>query len=216
MATKKNQSTSTPIIIDSLIQQYGLVSDQIEVPELRVILRELFGVLAKNIAGDVVELGCYEGTSALFIQRMLNLQHSTKAFHVYDSFEGLPEKSSADISPIGTQFTAGVLRASKKTLVSNFTKAQLKLPHIHAGWFDALRPDDMPEKIAFAFLDGDYYSSITESFLAIQHALQPGAVILIDDYANGQLPGAKKATDDWARSHSLAVRAEASLGIIRI
>ena len=74
----------------------------------------------------------------------------------------------------------------------------------------------MPEIISFAFLDGDYYESIQDSFRLIENKLTPGAVIVVDDYANEALPGAALAVDEWVRSRGLRVRVEASLALIAV
>ena len=42
-----------------------LLSDQIDERELEIILRELKKVLAADVAGDVVEFGCYVGTTSV-------------------------------------------------------------------------------------------------------------------------------------------------------
>jgi O-methyltransferase len=44
--------------------------------------------IAYNVEGDLVEVGCYEGQSAVLITKVMH--NSTKKLHVYDSFEGLP------------------------------------------------------------------------------------------------------------------------------
>ncbi|HTE22852.1 MAG TPA: hypothetical protein VK674_07510 [Candidatus Limnocylindria bacterium] len=56
-------------MIDELLRTHPLISDQVEAGELRVVLSELNGVIERNTVGDIVELGCYEGTTSLFIQR---------------------------------------------------------------------------------------------------------------------------------------------------
>lgn len=195
------------------IRKYPLVSDQIEYPELAVILRELERVLVADVPGSIVELGCYTGTTSLFIQRLLQVH--PREFHVYDSFEGLPPKVAADISPAGEQFKTGELTASKAKLIQHFRRAGLPLPIIHRCWFEQLTADDLPEQIAFAFLDGDFYTSIAASLAVITPLLVPGAVIVVDDYQSEALPGARKAFDQWATIHKLAARSEQSLGIIR-
>ena len=196
------------------IYKYPLVSDQIEYPELAVIVRELSRAIEKRVAGAVVELGCYTGTTSLFLQRVLLDQNTEQTLHVYDSFAGLPPKNSQDLSPAGEQFKGGELTASKRQLIKHFKQAMLPLPIIHQGWFEALTPADMPENIAFAFLDGDFYTSIQASLRAITPRLSRGAVIVIDDYQSEALPGARRATDEWARQHGYQVRAEQSLAII--
>lgn len=191
-----------------------LVSDQIDERELRVITRELKATLAAGVAGEVVEFGCYVGTTSLYLQR--ELVGTNRHLHVYDSFAGLPEKSTEDSSPAGEQFKAGELTASKAQFIKNFKQAGLPLPTIHKGWFAELLPSDVPNHIAFAFLDGDYFDSILDPLKLIWPRLSSGAIVVIDDYHNEQLPGVQRAVQLWAQSHQFQVRAEASLAIIHI
>ena len=199
--------------IQSLITRYGIVSDQVDRRELGVILEELAGVLARTDSGSIVELGCYVGTTSMYIQRLLQY-FGPREFHVYDSFAGLPDKTPEDRSPAGEQFKTGELLAAKKTLITNFKKAGLPLPHIHKGWFNELTTDDIPARICFAFLDGDYYGSIKDSLKLVWPKLSPGAVVIVDDYMNEALPGAARATDEWLRSHPATLRTAHSLAII--
>jgi O-methyltransferase len=195
-----------------LLEKYPIVSDQVDRAELRVILRELETVLKKGVDGDVVELGCYVGTTSLFLQRML--RNTSKTLHVYDSFAGLPPKVAADASPAGEQFKAGELTASKAQLVKYFKQAGLPLPVIHKCWFEELTVADTPNSISFAFLDGDFYTSIMASLKVVWPKLAPGAVVLIDDYHTEALPGVRQVVKEWSRDHSFTVRTEASLAII--
>lgn len=196
------------------VYKYPLISNQIEYAELAIIVQQLQAVIKNNVQGDIVELGCYEGTTSLFLQRVLSDTASDKQLYLYDSFSGLPEKVTYDMSPAGEQFRAGELHASKRRLINHFKHAGLPLPVIHKAWFESLTGQDLPNKIAFAFLDGDFYTSIQASLKSITPLLQPGAVIIIDDYQSEALPGARKATDQWARQHRLDVKASQSLGIV--
>ena len=201
---------------DELLRKYPIISDQVDVSELRVILMELERLLAAGTVQTVVELGCYVGTTSLFIRRLLSAYSSAAEFHVYDSFAGLPPKTSEDQSVAGDQFVTGELLASRKTFVENFKKASLPLPVVHKCWFNELTADDIPNGVSFAFFDGDYYESIKDSFRAVAPKLVPGAVVIVDDYASEALPGAAKAADEWVRINGQAIRPQASLGIIRL
>lgn len=193
---------------------HPIISDQIDRKELAVILRECRAVLAKGVEGDIVEFGCYVGTTSLFLQR-LNLQAGrAKALHVYDSFAGLPQKTAPDTSPAGEQFKGGELLAAKSQLIKNFRHAGLPLPVIHKGWFEELAPADVPHKISFAFLDGDFYTSIKSSLALVWPKLQPGAMVLVDDYQTEALPGVRQALKEWSGDHSFTLRVEASLAIV--
>ena len=183
--------------------------------ELRVIMDELEARLVQGATGSVVEFGCYVGTTSLFIQRLLSQYNSSITYHVFDSFEGLPEKVHHDFSAAGEQFKAGELKATKKQLITNFKKAGLPLPVIHKGWFCDMQAQDIPADIFFAFLDGDYYQSIKDSFNLITPELQKSATVIVDDYANAALPGAAKATDEWVARHGGQLRTQTSLAVIK-
>jgi O-methyltransferase len=201
----------------ALVQKYPIISDQVSAEQIRVILTELDRTLQQGIVGAVVEFGCYIGTTSLFIQRMLQEQPEQRPFHVYDSFEGLPEKSAQDNSRAGEQFKAGELAVSKKQFIREFQKAHVPLPVIHKGWFSNLTDKDVPEQIAFAFLDGDFYDSIRVSLRLVLSRMSRGGVIIIDDYAREALPGAAKAVQEslpeYLNTHIQTVQ---NMGIINL
>lgn len=194
-----------------------LVSDQVDDAEISIILRELRRVLDSGILGDIVEFGCYVGTTSIYLQDELISRTPLRSLHVYDSFEGLPEKTHQDQSPAGVQFKAGELAASKSMLIKNFRRFNLPLPTITQAWFKDLTPKDIPKRIAFAFLDGDFYDSISASFAIISASLSPGATVVVDDYHSETLPGAARATDEWLLLNPSAhCYVEHSLAIIRL
>lgn len=190
----------------------NLLSDQVDEREVRVVLRELEAVLAREVPGDVVEFGCYVGTTSVFFAG--RLKATGRKLYLYDSFEGLPPKTGEDESPAGMQFKTGELLATKKQLIKNLKQANVPMPVIKKGWFSALTEADVPERIAFAFLDGDYYHSVRDPLKLIWPRLAPGAIIVVDDYANEALPGAARAVDEWLRSHPAHLAVEHSLAII--
>ena len=205
------------MITDHLLAKYPIISDQVDAKELGALLRELEKGLRSGAAGNIVEFGCYVGTTSLFIRQLLDAYDFTGEFHVYDSFMGLPEKTQADASAAGEQFKAGELLAPRKTFIQNFKKAGLKLPTIHKGWFADFTPDDVPESIIFAFFDGDFYESIIDSFRVCDGKFQKTATIIVDDYTNEALPGAARVVDKWlANNRQYTSRTESSLAIIHI
>ena len=191
-----------------ILKKHPLISDQVEMAELEVILKELEALIDAGIDGDVVEFGCYTGTTSLFIQRLLITKKSDKKFFVYDSFDGLPEKTKEDQSPLGVDFKRGELKTTKAEFIHNFRKANLPLPVVTKAWFHEVEPEKVPSKICFAFLDGDYYKSIRASIDLIKNNLAPGAVVIVDDYDNLALPGVKRAMDGYT-----AISSQDSLGI---
>lgn len=195
-----------------LLAKYPLISDQVNKDQLAVILSELEKTLPQ-LDGAVVEFGCYIGTTSLFIRRLLDAYQDAREFHVYDSFEGLPPKVAQDESRAGDQFQAGELAVSKKQFMREFQKASLRPPAVHKNWFSSLTPADVPEPIAFAFLDGDFYESIHDSLKLVLPKLHRGGCIVIDDYAREALPGAARAVNELLPAD--AIRVQHRLGIWR-
>ena len=161
-------------------------------------------VLAFGVPGELIELGCFEGQSAVVIQRVIDEVDPRRHLHVYDSFEGLPEPNDRD--GVGRDsFPAGFLATTKERLLENFSRYGLRPPEIHAGWFHETLPDELPQRICFAHLDGDHYDSIRISLEAIYPRLSSKAAVLIDDYCDpevnpgswNRLPGVKRACDEF-------------------
>ncbi|HET8991647.1 MAG TPA: TylF/MycF/NovP-related O-methyltransferase [Candidatus Saccharimonadales bacterium] len=197
-----------------LVNSHRLISDQIDKPSLIVVLDYLNQVLVKDVPGDIVEMGCYIGTTSLFIERLLSRYPQPRDLHVYDSFEGLPAKQQLDQGAVGQEFKEGELRASKKELVKHFRQANLRQPVIHKGWFKDLKISDLPGEIAFAFLDGDFYESILLSLKLTWPKLAKGGIICIDDYNREALPGVEKAVTEYFQSDKAIIK-HANIGIIR-
>jgi|GEM_PF-218226 len=187
-----------PKITDQLLNAYPINSQiMMGKPQLYVILAKLEEILQQDIEGEIVELGCNAGSTSLFIRRMLNIYKSPKQFHVYDSFEGLPEHTENDIGKI--QRYKGECKTTRETFIRNFREANLLCPVINEGWFKEIPDEKYPAKIAFAFFDGDFYTSIIDSFNKVYHKLTKNAVVCFHDYSNENLPGVKKACDDFLK-----------------
>ena len=150
---------------------------------------------ALNVDGDFVEFGCYKGDTSLLIAEVL--QGSSKRLWIYDSFEGLPEKSAFDESVLGQDFRAGELYVTKREVKERFLRAGLAVPVIKKAWFSDLESGDLPERIALAFLDGDYYESIKDSLKLVEPKMVDGGVLIVHDYNNAALPGVQRAVDEW-------------------
>ena len=184
---------------------------QITDKQTEIILKLLTECL--NLEGDIVEFGCYEGDTSIKMGKLIK----NKRLWLYDSFKGLPEKSDADFSSIGESFKAGELKASKSAVMKRFLHASLPKPVIKKAWFDELNPgQDLPEKIAFALLDGDYYESIKTSLALVAPKMARGGIIVVHDYRNEALPGAAKAVDEFiSKNPTWRIRIQQGLAIIQ-
>ena len=153
----------------------------------------LLDSIQNQIEGDVVEFGCYVGESSKYLMKTLVETESTKKLFVYDSFEGLPELSKWEEN---TGWRPGTLVSSEDILRSNFEQNDLPFPVIHKDWFKNVPDDKIPEKISFAFLDGDFYDSIYDSLNKIIDRVSDGGYICFHDYQRPDLPGVRAAIED--------------------
>ena len=173
-----------------------------------------------EVEGDFVELGCYKGDTSLLLAEVLRdfntkpVENFVKKLWIYDSFEGLPEKSVADESALGRDFKDGELLVTKREVKERFLRAGLPVPVIKKAWFKDLGEADLPNKIAFAFLDGEFYESIKDSLKLIEGEIMQGGVILVHDYSNPALPGVMKAVDEWLKNKNYKSEQYESLIII--
>ena len=167
-----------------------------ETEKISELARECLGVF-----GDYVEMGCYKGDTSLLLADIIG----NRRLFIYDSFEGLPEKSREDESVLGKNFRKGELVVTKREVKERFLRANLRVPVIKKAWFNELLETDLPERIAFAFLDGDFYKSIRDCLLLIEGKMVPGGVIIVHDYNNPVLPGVKKAVDEWVRDRKIEI-----------
>ena len=196
-------------------------NDQVSEGETRRILELAREALL--VEGDFVELGCYRGDTSLLLAELL-VENSVdkvvdkvgkrgekeakkndggkvkRKLWIYDSFEGLPEKNVADESVLGVNFRAGELEVTKREVKERFLRAGLPVPVIRKGWFADLTGEDLPGRIAFSFLDGDFYESIRDSLRLVAPRMVDGGVMVVHDYSNPALPGVKKAVDEWGIS----------------
>lgn len=188
---------------------------ELQIPdrETALLLDELKKTL--ELDGDVVEFGCYEGDTSVLLADILR-NSPNKWLYLYDSFEGLPAKTSEDNSADGWRFKAGELKASADTVRHKFRKYALPEPVITKAWFEDLQDSDLPERISFALLDGDFYQSIKTSLKLVANRVVPGGVIAVHDYRNAALPGSAKAVSEFLaeNSESYSLRIIASIAIL--
>jgi O-methyltransferase len=168
--------------------------------QVEKLVLSLVTVINNNVDGDVVELGCYVGESSKYLMKTLLETKSEKKLFVYDSFEGLPDLSEWEKN---TGWRPRTLKTTEDILVSNFKKNSLPIPIIHRDWFKNIPNYKIPEKICFAFLDGDFYDSIFDSLEKIFDNVSDGGHILFHDYERNDLPGVRAAIEDFLRNRGL-------------
>ena len=197
-------------------------NDQVSAEETEKILETARKCLA--VRGDFVELGCYRGDTSLLLAEVLreynsglvenSVEKPAKKLWIYDSFEGLPEKNSKDLSELGKEFREGELMVTKKEVKQRFLRAGLPVPIIKKKWFNELTGEDVPSEVAFAFLDGDFYESIKDSINVVADKMTENSVMIVHDYNNAALPGVMKAVDEWRAASGKSIEIYKTMAVI--
>jgi len=173
--------------INKLLQKLGFSAQLVPIQpcmaniEARMNIFHLVSqVLAYKVPGDIVEIGCNAGESSIVIQQILRELGEGKEFHVFDSFEGLPELNIKDDDD--GVYKKGSMSTSLKTLENNFSEVNLPLPHIHKGWFEDTVPQKLPKTLSFALVDGDLYTSTKHVLPYVYQRLSPGGICFFAIY----------------------------------
>ncbi len=153
--------------------------------------------------GDMVETGCYYGTSAAIMLKILKDFDPcySKKLWVFDSFTGLPPPTKED----NNQGRAGLFSSTEELFLNNMKDAQVydeKRLVVTKGWFNDTLPGSPVEKISFLRLDGDLFVSTWDALENLYHRVVPGGYIYVDDY--GSFYGCKEAIDKFRAKHKIS------------
>ena len=161
-------------------------------------LRQLYRQTAP-LPGSVCELGCFQGLSSYQIAALMEEEQPVKAFHIFDSFEGLSEFKAEDVN---TSVSAEVLEEQRKALACSLENVQSHLsrfPFIqyHKGWVPERFHEVENESFSFVHIDLDLYEPILQSEEFFYPRLVSNGIMVFDDYGSIFFSGAKKAVDEF-------------------
>jgi predicted O-methyltransferase YrrM len=176
--------------------------DHVTYPSRAQVL-ELAVSLSRPVPGHIIEFGSWKGASTRVIRDELwqasiwDRRQRGKRIYACDSFEGLPEDYE---------------HLKKGTFATPVPK--LKGVRVVKGFFeDSLTPALAGEigRISFAHLDADLYSSTMTALNWMTPMLQPGAVLLFDEFA-GEDPAEARALVEWQKDSGVRVAMLALFG----
>jgi len=191
-----NRYTTKELI--PLMRTWSMVSQPMFEHALTAVQR----VNAKNIAGDIVELGVWKGGMTMGMM-FVNQQHNQdRHFWLFDTFEGLPPPDSEkdgvkekkmwhkfmnqDLKSSGHDFQEGKWNYGNIEVVKNnvfYTGYPKEKIHFIQGKVeDTLPVTALPEKIAILRLDTDWYASTAAEYKYLWDRLSPGGLLIVDDF----------------------------------
>jgi O-methyltransferase len=156
-----------------------------------------FAVYAKNLPGDVAEVGVYRGGSAKLAG--LAFKDTSKRVLIFDTFEGF---QSLDLSTQNDDPEGFDKKAMSNTSLeevkhylrefSNFTFCKGVFPKSISQI-----PDYQSLTFCFVYIDVDIYQSTMDCLDYFYPRLVPGGVLLCDDYNSKKWGGVKKAVHEY-------------------
>lgn len=178
----------------------------------------------EGVDGDVAECGVWAGGSTgLMFTAARDAGDSTRRFHLFDSFEGLPQPSAKDGKDVlqgylkddekrtldegkGDLVAIDACAAPRKLAEELFFKV-LNAPSdrivFHQGWFQETVPaavaSGQVKRLSVLRIDGDWYESTRICLEHLCPLVSPGGFVIIDDY--GHFEGCRKAVDEYLAAH---------------
>jgi O-methyltransferase len=161
-------------------------------------------VFRNEIPGHFAECGCFRGHSSYVIASLLKQQEFQDTFWIFDSFEGISEKSPEDKKGEG----AGVPQNFLKAPLEHLKKVLKPFPFvsIHKGWIPEVfeTAPIATEKFAFLHVDVDLYKPTKACLDFFFSRLSPGGVIFISNYNVSHWPGSMQAVDEFVANNRTA------------
>jgi len=157
--------------------------------------------ITKNVEGDYLEIGVYEGGSALTALNYLNQINLKKKTYLLDTFEGFNYKDSENSSDV-IWHKSHFIDNEEKTKV--FLKEILKDFSNYELITNNICKDDLPEKIksiSLAHIDVDLYEATLEAIKKVSRRLSKNGIIMCEDPVNTPvLYGALYAMENFLKS----------------
>lgn len=156
--------------------------------------------LTQGVDGDTAEIGAYEGAMSWLI---LRAGGGHRQHHVFDSFEGLSKPTALD----GAHWEQGTLACAEDVVKHNLAAfgASLKT---YKGWVPERFSEVEGHRFSFVHIDVDLYEPTLASIEFFYPRMNPGGIVVCDDYNFTTCPGATRAIDEF-----MAGRPEKMIGL---
>ena len=168
--------------------------------------------LREGPAGDYYEFGVYKGFSLWYATQIASCLKKDIRFFGFDSFDGLPEPVGVDKEPdaAGNTFARGCFCAGQRLVESFLIRygSDMSKVSLIPGFFDKVLTDSLLQDqhmraASVILIDCDMYDSTRTVLHFIPHILQPGTIILFDDWLlTDEDKGQQKAFREWKETHT--------------
>ena len=147
--------------------------------------------LVSEVPGDTAEVGCYQGAMSWLI---CQANQGRRMHHLFDSFEGLSAPGKDD----GGHWEAGALACSEDRVRANLLEFAGCF-QTHRGWVPERFESVAGQRFSFVHIDVDLHDPTYASLAFFYPLLNPGGILVCDDYGFTSCPGAQLACDSYLR-----------------
>ena len=172
-------------------------ADVIRTSTLSLIADEIH---ARELKGSVAELGVAQGKFA----RVINALFPERELHLFDTFEGFPERDIADdkqrnFSDTKPEWYADIDMSS---LMSSMRHPERCI--IHKGYFPDTAVGMEEESFCFVNIDCDLYKPILAGLEYFYPRLVKGGYIFVHDYRSKYFTGVRAALNEFAQKNNIS------------
>lgn len=162
----------------------------------------------KKVEGSIAECGVYRG--ATIVPTGIFAENHNKLVYGFDSFEGFDEDIEFDLELGGPENEekriGGFNQTSYDLVVNKLNTFRLeKTVTLVKGFFKDTLASSENRKYSFVHLDCDIYESYKTCLEYFWERLNPGGVILFDEYLDPPWPGCKKAIDEFCQQKNIHI-----------
>jgi O-methyltransferase len=144
----------------------------------------VFSQKVAHLAGDMAEVGVYQGGSCLLLAKA----NPHKIIHAFDTFSGIPNATSVD-----GHFNGDFNNLDVRSTVRILEDAAV---HVHRGYFP-ITAAGLTGPYCFAHFDGDTYISCKDFLEYFWPRLTVGGVLMFDDFESIRCPGIARAISEF-------------------
>ena len=158
-----------------------------ELQALKDFMRRAFQALVYNgTTGDYAEFGSFGARTFTLAHGAAKLLGHEAHLWAFDSFEGLPASDDRRDSHVG--WSRGAMAMTEQVFIDQCRSrgiADRDFTTVKGFYSDTLRqgaPGPRPDRVCFAYVDCDLYSSAVDVLRFLAPRLCNGAVVAFDDY----------------------------------
>jgi O-methyltransferase len=155
----------------------------------------------RNLPGDIVECGVWNGGSAVTMaianRQTLDGDSSKRTLWLFDSFEGLPPAGEKDGEGERQGYFPGWNKGNSDNVKRIFNNLGVPLDQVRIvpGWFESTLKNASMGRIAVLHVDADWYESVKLVLDVFYDKVVPGGYVILNDY--GTWKGCNQAVEEF-------------------